>query len=168
MNQLRSAIRASVVPVADRDDVARDDETVRDCLRQIPPRLPAWFGYDAIGSELFEQITELPTYYLTRVEQTLLERNSAEIAEMLGCGQIAELGSGSAKKTRVLLERCVRLRDTTYLPIDVDRGMLHSSGAAGVLGADPPESHGPVGALRSRSRVAADPRQRTARGRVPW
>ena len=105
-----------------------DDTVVRDGLRKTPPRLPPWLGYDEVGSALFEQITELPTYYLTRVERGLLERHSPEIAELLG-GRVAELGSGSAKKTRLLLENCVRLRETTYLPIDVDRTMLRSSGS---------------------------------------
>ncbi|GAB3473792.1 L-histidine N(alpha)-methyltransferase [Nocardiopsis coralliicola] len=103
---------------------------MREGLRQRPPRLPPWLGYDAAGSALFEQITELPTYYLTRVERDLLARHSAEIAELLSCGRIAELGSGSAKKTRLLLEACVRQRATTYVPIDVDRTMLLSSGTA--------------------------------------
>ncbi|MFD6949211.1 hypothetical protein A6A08_05510 [Nocardiopsis sp. TSRI0078] len=124
------AARAGVLPVAGRGDAVPEDTVVRDCLQQTPPRLPPWLGYDAVGSELFEQITELPTYYLTRVERALLEHHSPEIAELLACGRIAELGSGSAKKTRLLLESCVRLRETTYLPIDVDQSMLRSSGAA--------------------------------------
>ena len=100
------------------------------CLREAVPRIPPWFGYDALGSELFEAITELPTYYLTTVERTLLARNAAEIADVLDCPRIAELGSGSAKKTRLLLAACQRLRPTTYLPIDVSRDMLESSAAA--------------------------------------
>lgn len=122
--------RARVIPLADQRGTVPEDVVVRDFLQQAPPRLPPWLGYDAVGSELFEQITELPTYYLTRVERELLERHSPEIAELLACGRIAELGSGSAKKTRLLLESCLRLRQTTYLPIDVDRSMLASSGAA--------------------------------------
>lgn len=120
------AVRADIVPLSDRDETVPGDTVVRDCLRRTPPRLPPWLGYDDAGSELFEQITELPTYYLTRVERGLLERHSPEIAELLH-GRIAELGSGSAKKTRLLLENCVRLRETTYLPVDVDRAMLRSS-----------------------------------------
>lgn len=130
MEPPESAMRVGVLPVADRGEAVPEDVLVRNCLRQTPPRLPPWLGYDAVGSDLFEQITELPTYYLTRVERGLLERHSPEIAELLACGRIAELGSGSAKKTRLLLESCVRLRRTTYLPIDVDRNMLESSGAA--------------------------------------
>ena len=124
-----SETRADVVRLADPDDVVPEDTVVRDNLRGTPPRLPPWLGYDAAGSRFFEQITELPTYYLTRVERGLLERHASEIAEALGCGRIAELGSGSAKKTRLLLENCVRLRPTTYLPIDVDESMLRSSAA---------------------------------------
>lgn len=118
-----------IVPVTSGADAVSENTVVRDCLQELPPRLPPWLGYDAVGSELFEQITELPTYYLTRVERALLQRHAQEIAESLGCGRIAELGSGSAKKTRLLLEQCVRLRRTTYLPIDVDQNMLRSSAA---------------------------------------
>ncbi|WP_017585736.1 L-histidine N(alpha)-methyltransferase [Nocardiopsis ganjiahuensis] len=125
-----SEARYRVIPLADGDGGVPEDAVVRDCLRQDPPRLPPWLGYDAVGSEYFEQITELPTYYLTRVERALLESHSAEMAEELACGRIAELGSGSAKKTRLLLENCLRLGPTTYLPIDVDQAMLRSSGAA--------------------------------------
>lgn len=123
------AVRSGLVPLPDREDTVPEEVVVRDCLLQTPPRLPPWLGYDAVGSQLFEQITELPTYYLTRVERGLLERHSSELAEQLACGRLAELGSGSAKKTELLLESCVRLRATTYLPIDVDRSMLDSSGA---------------------------------------
>ncbi|MGH3914258.1 MAG: L-histidine N(alpha)-methyltransferase [Pseudonocardiaceae bacterium] len=117
------------------DLVAVDDEAafwddrsdLLACLRETPPRVPSYFGYDALGSDLFELITELPDYYLTRVEHGLLQRHAAEIAEKIGCGRIAELGSGSAKKTRVLLAACVERRSTTYLPIDVSREMLVAS-----------------------------------------
>ncbi|MGH3868797.1 MAG: L-histidine N(alpha)-methyltransferase [Pseudonocardiaceae bacterium] len=96
-------------------------------LRETPPRVQAYLGYDEAGSLLFESITELPSYYLTRVEHELLRRHAEEIAELIGCGRIAELGSGSAKKTRLLLAACVTHRATTYLPIDVSREMLARS-----------------------------------------
>lgn len=97
-------------------------------LRENPPRVPAHFGYDALGSDLFELITELPDYYLTRVEYGLLERHAGEMADLIGCGLVAELGSGSAKKTRLLLAACADRRSTSYLPIDVSREMLEASG----------------------------------------
>ena len=97
------------------------------CLRETPPRVPAYLGYDAIGSELFEAITELPGYYPTRVEYGLLQNHAEEIADLIGYERIAELGSGSAKKTRLLLAACVKRRPTCYLPIDVSREMLLAS-----------------------------------------
>ncbi|WP_235883743.1 L-histidine N(alpha)-methyltransferase [Saccharopolyspora elongata] len=107
-----------------------DGDALEACLRERPPRIPAHFGYDALGSELFEEITELPDYYLTRVEDALLQRHAGAIADELGTPWVAELGSGSAKKTRVLLTACAARRRTTFLPIDVSREMLVSSGDA--------------------------------------
>lgn len=104
-----------------------DTAQLRACLAEPVPRIPPWFGYDARGSALFEQITELPTYYLTRAEWDLLRRHGDDIAARLGCGRVAELGSGSGKKTRLLLEACARHRPTEYLPVDVSREMLEHS-----------------------------------------
>ena len=118
------------MPVSDQATFLDDRSTLVACLQETPPRIPAWFGYDALGSELFEQITELPTYYLTRVERRLLGRHAAQIATLIDCGRVAELGSGSAKKTRLLLAACLQRRETTYLPIDVSREMLETSGSA--------------------------------------
>src|SRR5260370_9337109 len=64
--------------------------------------LPAWLFYDATGSALFEQITELPEYYLTRTERALLTKYSAEILELASAGKsvsISELGQGTPPKT---------------------------------------------------------------------
>ena len=120
--------RVEIVAVDNEAAFWDDQSAVLSSLRETPPRIPAYFGYDALGSELFEEITELPGYYLTRVEYALLQRHSEHIAELLGYGRIVELGSGSAKKTRVLLAACVARRDTTYLPIDVGHEMLVASG----------------------------------------
>ena len=119
-----------VVAVEDEATFWADTATLRACLTEPVPRIPPWFGYDERGSELFEAITELPTYYLTRVERALLRRHGAEIAERLACPRVAELGSGSAKKTRLLLGECAARRPTTYLPVDVSREMLESSALA--------------------------------------
>ncbi|QGK71952.1 hypothetical protein GIY23_01060 [Allosaccharopolyspora coralli] len=106
-----------------------DHQAVLDCLREPTPRVPSWFGYDERGSELFERITELPTYYLTRVERDLLRRHATAMADAVGGRDVVELGSGSAKKTRLLLDACVGRGGTTYLPVDVSREMLQTSGA---------------------------------------
>lgn len=126
----RSGPAFEIVPVEDEASFWDDRAAVLTCLSEPTPRIPPWFGYDKLGSELFELITELPTYYLTRVERGLLHRHATEIAELIDCGRIAELGSGSAKKTRLLLAACTQRRETTYLPIDVSREMLETSGAA--------------------------------------
>src|SRR5512144_406318 len=74
--------------------------------------LPPWLFYDRRGSELFEAITELPEYYLTRVERELLARHAAEIVALACAGterrvHVVELGAGSACKTRLLLSALV-------------------------------------------------------------
>jgi L-histidine Nalpha-methyltransferase len=117
-----------IVAVDDEAEFWDDRDLVAACLLERPPRVLPWFGYDDLDSQLFEEITELPTYFLTRVERSLLEVYAGEIAHQLGCGWLAELGSGSAKKTRLLLAACLRHRPTTYLPIDVSREMLVTSG----------------------------------------
>ena len=117
-----------IVAVDDEAGFWEDRDVVRTCLAESPPRVLPWFGYDELGSQLFEEITELPTYFLTRVERALLETYAGEIADRLGCAYLAELGSGSAKKTRLLLAACQHRRPTTYLPIDVSREMLVASG----------------------------------------
>jgi L-histidine Nalpha-methyltransferase len=104
-----------------------DRSDLLSCLRETPPRVPSYLGYDATGSDLFESITELSGYYLTRVEHGLLQRHAEEIADLTRYEQIVELGSGSAKKTRMLLAACVERRPMTYLPIDVSREMLAAS-----------------------------------------
>jgi len=110
------------------DSFWEDGADLAICLQQTPRRVPAYYGYDATGSELFEAITELPSYYLTRVEHELLQQHSAEIAELIGCERVAELGSGSAKKTKLLLSACLERRPTVFMPIDVSKEMLSASG----------------------------------------
>jgi L-histidine Nalpha-methyltransferase len=125
-----------VEPVDAADAFWDDSAMLRACLREPVSRIPPVFGYDERGSELFEAITELPTYYLTRVEWALLRAHAPAIARCLDADQIVELGSGSAKKTRELLGACQRQRPTTYFPVDVSREMLEMSGRT--LSADVP------------------------------
>ncbi|MDQ3898935.1 MAG: L-histidine N(alpha)-methyltransferase [Actinomycetota bacterium] len=106
-----------------------DRSVVLECLQETPPRIPAWYGYDAVGSQVWEELSRLPSYYLTQAEFALLEGHAGEIADRLG-PSVAELGSGSAKKTRLLLYACLRRRRTTYLPVDVSREMLEHSATA--------------------------------------
>ena len=89
--------------------------------RVIAPK----FFYDARGSQLFEAITGLPEYYPTRTEIGILERHGAAISSLLGSGcLLVELGSGSSRKIRVLLES---LRPAVYMPIDISGEHLMDS-----------------------------------------
>ena len=86
---------------ADLAAALRDD--VRRGLTSTPKRLPPKWHYDARGSALFEAITRLPEYYLTRCERSILEAHAAEIATAAGADTLIELGSGTSAKTRLLL-----------------------------------------------------------------
>ncbi|MGE5570200.1 MAG: L-histidine N(alpha)-methyltransferase [Rhodospirillales bacterium] len=87
--------------------------------------LPSKYLYDDVGSALFEAITYLPEYGLTRAEQRLLQRHSEEIRRAAGCpALVTELGSGDGRKARAILESlnvCGRL---TYYPVDVSAAAL--------------------------------------------
>ncbi len=97
-------------------------------LTQTPKSLPPCYFYDDRGSELFEQICDLPEYYLTRTETTILREYAAKITKMTGACELVELGSGSSTKTRILLDVYQQLGyPLRYLPIDVSAGILKSS-----------------------------------------
>ncbi|MGI9103284.1 MAG: L-histidine N(alpha)-methyltransferase [Terriglobales bacterium] len=95
-------------------------------LTSRPKSLPPWLFYDAAGSELFERITQLPEYYLTRTEAAILRGNCSLINRAAGFpGNVVELGAGTACKTRILLESLVRARGSaTYFPVDVSESAL--------------------------------------------
>jgi L-histidine N-alpha-methyltransferase len=94
-------------------------------LRPGQKELPSKYLYDEVGSELFEVISVLPEYGLTRADERLLRRHAAEIVSRLKPHVIvAELGSGSGKKTRWLLEALARNQCTTYCPIEISRTAL--------------------------------------------
>jgi len=93
-------------------------------IRAIPAR---WL-YDLRGSELFEAITGLPEYYLTRTETALLERRCADVARIVGPGQaVVEFGSGASVKIRILLAAAA---PSAYVPIDISGDFLREAAAA--------------------------------------
>ncbi|HTY78221.1 MAG TPA: L-histidine N(alpha)-methyltransferase [Candidatus Bathyarchaeia archaeon] len=115
-------------------------EDVRAGLTGFPRSLPPKYFYDATGSKLFEDITELPEYYLTRTEAALLAEMAPALMRELGPADIVEIGSGSAVKTRQLLDAREGMPQALrYVPIDLDGGMLEM--AAGRLLADYPFLH---------------------------
>jgi L-histidine N-alpha-methyltransferase len=110
---------------------------VRNGLTQTPKSLPPKWFYDAVGSDLFDQITRLPEYYPTRAEASILRARAAEIVAASGADSLVELGSGTSEKTRTLLNA---MRDggslRRFIPFDVDAGVLNAAGAA--IGAEYP------------------------------
>ncbi len=95
-------------------------------LSRTPKQLPSKYFYDKRGSELFEQITRQPEYYLTRIELALLEASGAEIAEAVGPrAHVVEYGSGSGRKTRILLDALDE--PVAYTPIEISRAALMAS-----------------------------------------
>lgn len=110
-----------------REDFARD---VRNGLTAASKSLPPRWFYDDLGSALFDTICFLPEYYVMRAEAEVLTTHRDEIVAALGANvRIVELGSGAARKTRILLEPLLaQQKDLEYVPVDVDAGMLERSG----------------------------------------
>ncbi|ERN40848.1 putative methyltransferase [Rubidibacter lacunae KORDI 51-2] len=97
-------------------------------LTQAQKALPARFFYDDRGSQLFEQICDLPEYYLTRAETAIFRQYADDIAAATGACDLVELGSGSSTKTRLLLDAYARADlPLHYIPIDISAGILVES-----------------------------------------
>jgi len=106
-----------------RSDFAAD---VRRGLTSRPKFLLPIYFYDALGSALFDAICELPEYYVTRTETSILTASATEIVSAFGSPvRLVELGSGSAKKTRILFDALGG--NVEYVPVDVDRTMLEKT-----------------------------------------
>jgi dimethylhistidine N-methyltransferase len=101
-------------------------DAVRKGLLRPRMRLPPWLLYDAQGSALFEDITNLPEYYLTRAERGILASHAGEIVESAGAPPtVIELGAGTASKTQLLLAALLdRQTRVTYMPVDVSAAAL--------------------------------------------
>jgi L-histidine N-alpha-methyltransferase len=124
-------------PVTDADEVIQIDshldgaherslaEDVLDGLTRPFKELPPKHFYDARGAELFDRICELPEYYPTRTERAILEQSAEELATLTGAVELVELGSGTAAKTRVLLD-ALHANGTLsrYVPVDVTEQMV--------------------------------------------
>src|SRR5207248_9305374 len=128
--------RRVMKPVADADETIQIDshldgaherslaEDVLDGLTRPFKELPPKHFYDSRGAELFDQICELPEYYPTRAERTILEQEADELARLTGAAELVELGSGTAAKTRMLLD-ALHASGTLvrYVPVDVTEQM---------------------------------------------
>src|SRR5262249_24740715 len=101
-------------------------------LTARPKRLSCRYFYDHLGSLLFEEICALPEYYLTRTEREILRERADEIAALFPHAiALVELGSGSAMKTRLLIEAFRRRRvPLRYVPVDISPTILEESALA--------------------------------------
>src|SRR5579863_931150 len=102
--------------------------SVYEGLMSNPKWLPSWLFYDSAGSRLFDEITRIPEYYVTRTERAILAERAGEIVSR-AAGEhslrLVELGAGSAEKTRLLLRAAVERQDTVfYEPVDVSASAL--------------------------------------------
>lgn len=96
-------------------------------LAEAHKAVPARWFYDDAGSRLFEDITRLPEYYLTRAETEILQTRAAEIADLIGPGRaVVEFGSGSSLKTPLLLSA---IAPSAYVPLDIAGDFLRAAAA---------------------------------------
>lgn len=130
----RVSVTRLSTPADLRDELAADVRLgLTGGARQLPPK----YFYDARGSALFEEITRLPEYYLTRAETEILEAHADELVGEARPQELLELGSGSSRKTRLLLEAMhAQGAGHRYVPVDVSETALRT--AAEALVADYP------------------------------
>ncbi|HSI00261.1 MAG TPA: L-histidine N(alpha)-methyltransferase [Reyranella sp.] len=120
-----SVLTLDFAETADREEFRR---AVLAGLSLRPRAIPAKFLYDARGSALFDEICELPEYYLTRTETQILRERAGEIGRRAGLGcALVEFGSGSSVKSRLLIEALPEL--AAYAPIDISRDHLDATAA---------------------------------------
>ena len=112
-----------------RDPLAGFADDVRRGLCLQPRRLLPKYLYDELGSQLFEAICLLPEYYPTRAENQILGRYADEIVGLIGpLNRLIEMGSGSASKTRLIIEALLRSQaDLLFVPVDISASALESS-----------------------------------------
>jgi L-histidine Nalpha-methyltransferase len=129
MNQ-NAALTSERVIVADHlaEGVERSlADDVLDGLTRPFKELPPKHFYDAVGADLFDRICEQPEYYPTRTERSILQTRATEIVERTGAAELVELGSGTAAKTRILLQAMADAGTLTrYVPIDVTEQMVRA------------------------------------------
>lgn len=139
-------VEVLVTPAARR--LAMEDD-VRSGLASNPKAIPPVWFYDEAGSRLFDEITRLPEYYLTRAERAILAERSGEIVERAGAETLVEIGSGTSEKTRLLLDAMAgsgRLRSVTLLDIS---GEVLREAAGELVARYDVDVHAVVGDLRS-------------------
>jgi L-histidine Nalpha-methyltransferase len=156
------ATRVSVAVPPDAPQLAAFADEVRTGLGRRQKTLPCKYLYDDLGSALFEAITHLPEYGVTRAEEGLLVAQATNIAEALAPGvMVAELGCGSGRKTTPVLEAILGYqREVVYYPIDISASALEACRFR--IGATPGVR------IHSLEGQYLDGLQRLDEGRDPW
>ena len=149
-----SRIRFDVrLDAAARRQMLEDD--VRRGLTASPRWLPPKYFYDATGSALFERITRLPEYYLTRAERAIVEAHGPALMRALKPQEVVEIGAGGATKIRRLLRAARGVR--RYVPIDVDASTMADAAESLVRSFPALEVHGIVGDFERDLRYVPPP-----------
>ena len=127
-NGIHSDVAGATPPYTVRRSRQQMVRDVRQGLAQQQKQLSPKYFYDERGSELFEEITQLPEYYLTRSERLLLENRIEEIVASVRPCSLVELGAGSATKTRIILDQ-MRVSGCAecYVPVDVSKDFLEAT-----------------------------------------
>ncbi|WP_372787778.1 L-histidine N(alpha)-methyltransferase [Paraconexibacter sp.] len=133
-------------------------DDVLDGLTRPFKELPPKHFYDAHGAQLFDRICDLPEYYPTRTERAILTANADAIVEATGATELVELGSGTAAKTRLLLDAMRRAGTLVrYVPFDVTESMVRDVARALVDEYDGLDVHGIVGDFDRHLHRVPDP-----------
>jgi len=127
-NGIDSEVSGNTPPYTVRRSRQQMVSDVHQGLTHNPKQLSPKYFYDERGSELFEEITQLPEYYLTRAERSLLESRIPEIISNAQPCSLVELGAGSATKTRIILDQ-MRSKGCAecYVPVDVSKDFLEAT-----------------------------------------
>ena len=125
-------IKPSIEVFLDKDDIREAlEHDVGEGLGSTPKDLPPKWFYDERGSQLFEQITGLPEYYLTRAERWIINEYRHVVAPFTGADTMIELGSGTSEKTRLLLDAFIDRRQLRrFVPFDVSEPTLRKAAYA--------------------------------------
>jgi L-histidine N-alpha-methyltransferase len=124
---VRAATERTAALRAEREIMAGE---VWSGLNRAQKEIPSKYFYDERGSELFDEITRLPEYYLTRAECRILQRIAPELIRSTSPRTLVELGPGSGDKTRILLDQIVARSDApVYVPVDVSETYLEQLSA---------------------------------------
>jgi uncharacterized SAM-dependent methyltransferase len=175
LNAKKSSAEASpsrlvIHDLAQRNGHAEFSQDIRAGLTSNPRHLFPKYLYDELGSRLFEAICEVDEYYPTRAEDEILKTHAEEIAGCLPTSDtLIEMGSGSAEKTRRLIETFTRQRhELLFIPVDISPTALAAERAGAARFVSKSAHRGVRRRLLPGARGTAGPRSESGVGAVPW